>query len=99
MAALAGGLAALVLGIIGVVVWWGYFLGLLKGGIPIMLVLGGALAAYLGLEETKDKGVSETFQDTSSDLQDEVYTLKEEIKDLKEQKKQSPGEKKSDTSK
>lgn len=99
MAALAGGLAALVLGIIGVVVWWGHFLALLKGGVPIMLVLGGALAAYLGLEETKDKGASETFQDTSSDLQDEVMSLREEIKELKEEKKQPAGDKKSDTSK
>jgi hypothetical protein len=98
MAALAGGLAALVLGIIGVVVWWGDLLSLLKGAIPIMLVLGGALAAYLGVEETKDKGASETFLDTSGDLQDEVTNLKEEIKELKE-KKQTAGDKKSDTSK
>jgi len=62
------------------------------------LVLGGALAAYLGFEETKDKGSADTFQDTGS-LKDEVNTLKEEIKELKEEKKHTSDGKKSDTSK
>ncbi len=86
MAALAGGLAALVLGIIGIIAWWGYFVKALMAGIPIMLILGGALAAYLGYEELKDKKTEETFDDTSGDLKEEVKTLKEEIKELKEEK-------------
>ena len=48
MAALAGGIVALVLGIIGIIVWWGYFLKALLAAVPAMLILGGALAAYLG---------------------------------------------------
>ena len=87
MAALAGGLAALVLGIIGIIAWWGYFISLLMGALPVMLILGGALATYLGFEEIKDKKTLETF-DTSDDLKEEVKTLKEEIKDLKEEKKE-----------
>lgn len=89
MAALAGGLAALVLGIIGIIAWWGYFVKALMAGIPIMLILGGALAAYLGFEEIKDKRSEETFGDTGDDLKDEVKTLKEEIQELKEEKKDS----------
>jgi hypothetical protein len=86
MAALAGGLAAFVLGIIGIIYWGVEFVTLLKGGIPIMLILGGTLAAYLGFEEIKDKKTTETF-DEKSELKDEVETLKKEIKDLKETKK------------
>ena len=86
MAALAGGLAAFILGIIGIIYWGVEFFVLLKGGIPIMLILGGALAAYLGFEEIKDKKTTETF-DEKSDLEGEVETLKKEIKDLKETKK------------
>jgi uncharacterized membrane protein YhiD involved in acid resistance len=87
MAALAGGLAALVLGIIGIIAWWGYFVKALMAGIPIMLILGGALAAYLGFEEIKDKRTEETFSDTSTDQKDEVIkNLKEEIKELKGEK-------------
>jgi hypothetical protein len=95
MAALAGGIAALVLGIIGIIVWWGEFIDLLMGGIPIILILGGALAAYLGFEEIKDKKSAETFDTASEDkLQEEVKNLKDELKELKEEKEDSADEKK-----
>lgn len=98
MAALAGGLAALVLGIIGIVLWWAEFLDLLMGGVPIMLILGGALAAYLGFEEIKDKKTAESFEDTTTtDLKREVETLKDEIKELKEEK-EKPAEKEEEKS-
>ena len=84
MMALAGGLVALVLGIIGIVVWWGYFLKALMAGIPVMLILGGALATYLGLEEMKDKKAAETFDTEKDDLKREVDTLKQELKELKD---------------
>jgi len=87
MAALAGGLVALVLGIIGIISWWGYFVKALMASVPAMLILGGALAAYLGFEEIKDKKAADTFEDTGSDLKEEVESLKEEIKELKEEKK------------
>lgn len=92
MTALAGGVVALILGIIGLIVWWGSFLILLKGGIPLILILGGALATYLGVEELKDKRASEDFDGESTDLKQEVDTLKEEIKELKEEKVKDPAE-------
>jgi len=84
MMALAGGLVALVLGIIGIVVWWGFFLKALMAGIPVMLILGGALATYLGLEEMKDKKAAESFDTEKDDLKREVDTLKQELKELKD---------------
>ena len=84
MMALAGGLVALVLGIIGIVVWWSYFLKALMAGIPVMLILGGELATYLGLEEMKDKKAAESFDTDKDDLKREVDTLKQELKDLKD---------------
>ena len=87
MAALAGGLVALVLGIIGIITWWQEFLDLLLGGVPVMLILGGALAAYLGFEEIRDKRTAESFEDESStELKREVDNLKEEIKEMKSEK-------------
>ena len=83
MTALLGGIVALVLGIIGIIFWWGPFIDILRGSIPLILLLGGALAAYLGFEELKDKRTADTFEDTSTDLKQEVETLKEEIKGLK----------------
>jgi hypothetical protein len=55
MTALIGGLVAVALGLIGLGMWWKQFLNLLAGGVPLLLLLGGALAVYLGYEEAKDK--------------------------------------------
>jgi hypothetical protein len=89
MMALAGGLVALVLGIIGIIVWWGYFLKALMAGVPIMLILGGALAAYLGIEEIKDKKAAERFDSEKDDLKRELENLKKEVKDIKGEKEPS----------
>lgn len=84
--ALVGGLIALILGIIGIIVWWGYFLKALMAGVPVVLLLGGALATYLGIEEIKDRRASEGFETGPTDLKGEVESLREEIKELKEEK-------------
>lgn len=86
MMSLIGGIVALVLGIIGLVFWWGYFVKALQAGLPVLFILGGALAAYLGIEEIKDKTSSESFEEDTNGLKSEVETLKEEIKELKEEK-------------
>ncbi len=99
MAALAGGVAAVILGIIGIIVWWGDFLEILKGTLPVLFILGGALAAYLGYEEIKDKKAAESFEESSTDLKQEVESLKEEIKELKEEKKSTEEKKDSEEEK
>lgn len=86
MTALLGGLAALILGIIGIIIWWPYFVKALLAGVPAVLILGGALATYLGIEEIKDKKAAENFDKDKDDLKREVESLKEEIKDLKKEK-------------
>jgi hypothetical protein len=53
MKILLGGIVALVLGFIGLVAWWSDFFRVIKGIIPVILVLGGALAVYLGIEDIK----------------------------------------------
>ena len=78
MAALGGGLVALVLGIIGIIFWFGYFIKAVQAGLPAMLILGGALAVYLGFEELKDKrNTPDTFDDDTASLQGEVECLKD----------------------
>ena len=85
MAALFGGLVALILGIIGIIIWWAYFVKALAAGIPVLLILGGALATYLGIEEWKDKRNTDKFEKEpdASALKEEVETLKKEVEDLK----------------
>jgi hypothetical protein len=86
MMALFGGVVSLVLGIVGIIFFRGEFIDLLQGAVPIMLILGGALATYLGVEEIKDKSASESLDNETSDLKGEVESLKEEIKELKGKK-------------
>jgi cell division protein FtsB len=93
MTALIGGLVAVALGLIGLGMWFDAFLTLLKGGIPLLLLLGGALAVYLGFEEAKDKffkkGETPSYEPPKmaeaevEKYKAEVETLKAEIEELK----------------
>ncbi len=93
MKTLIGGAIGAVLGIVGISVWWKPFLQLLAGAVPIMLLLGGGLALYLGFDELKDSWKKEdTTFDNSVKKEDtekykkEINELKGEIKTLKEEK-------------
>ena len=85
MKTLIGGAVAAVLGLIGLSVWFGEFLQLLAGAIPVMLLLGGGLALYLGFDELKDtwKKDDTAADDGASDDDSEKY--KKEINDLKQE--------------
>jgi hypothetical protein len=55
MSLLIGGAVSVIIGLLGLILWWVDFLVILKGGIPIILILGGILAVYIGLDEIQDK--------------------------------------------
>ncbi|MCJ7538277.1 MAG: hypothetical protein WBG61_01175 [Desulfobacterales bacterium] len=93
MKTLIGGAVGAVLGLIGMSIWWKPFLQLLAGAIPVMLLLGGGLALYLGFDELKDSWKKEdTTVDTSvstdktEDYKKEIDELKKEIDTLKAEK-------------
>ncbi|MBN2396489.1 MAG: hypothetical protein JXC36_08535 [Candidatus Atribacteria bacterium] len=86
MASLIGGLIAFLLGLIFLIIWRYSFWEVLKGTLPILFILGGALAAYLGYEEIKDKTTSTSSNDEKDELKSEVESLKEEIRELKGEK-------------
>jgi cell division protein FtsB len=86
MVSLVGGIIALILGIIFIIQWFGLFIKGLMATLPALFILGGALAAYLGIEELKEKSSPDSFQDETSELKNEVESLKEEIKVLRKEK-------------
>ena len=92
MKTLIGGAIAAVLGIIGISVWFGAFLQLLAGAIPVMLLMGGALALYLGIDELKDTWKKEgaapevPVTDDAEKYKQEIDELKKEIDSLKNEK-------------
>jgi cell division protein FtsB len=91
MKTLIGGAVAAVIGLIGLTVWFPAFLQLLAGAIPIILLLGGGLAIYLGFDELKDswkkdeEEATETAGETEKYRQ-EIDELKKEIETLKSEK-------------
>lgn len=86
MKTLIGGVIAAALGLIGIVIWWSQFLMVLAGTIPAMLLLGGALAIYLGFDELKDswkKEKDEESTETAGTASEDVEKYKKEINELK----------------
>lgn len=95
MKTLVGGAVAAVIGVIGLAIWFDAFLQLLAGAIPVMLLLGGCLALYLGFDELKDTwqkdtGVEPTAapapEDDLEKYRKENEKLKKEIEQLKAEK-------------
>jgi arginine exporter protein ArgO len=94
MSLLISGVVAVILGIIGFTQWWSEFVTILKGGVPIMLMLGGILAVYVGLDAMQDRMREERqkHEEKLDKTRDEIEQVKaqaeryrEEIEKLKEQ--------------
>jgi len=98
MSLLVGGIVSVIFGVIGFSLWWSDFVIILKGGIPILLILGGVLAVYVGLDDMQDK-LKEERQKQDEKLEKaraEIEQVKaqaeqyrEELDKLKEQAKKN----------
>ena len=88
MKTLIGGAIAVLLGVVGLAVWFNQFLVLLAGSIPIVLLLGGGLALYLGFDELKDSWKKDEGSDAPAfgDDKAKIEELEKEIDDLKKTK-------------
>ncbi len=95
MSLLTGGVVAAVFGLISLIFWWGDFLAIIRGALPISLLLGGALAIYVGIDEIQDK-IREERQRQDEELEKareeiesaraETQRYKEELNKFKESK-------------
>jgi len=54
-----GGVAAVILGILGLIKWWLLFLKALAALIPFILVVGGAFAVIIGISSVKERAEEE----------------------------------------
>ena len=90
MKTLIGGAIAVLLGVVGLAVWFNQFLILLAGSIPPVLLLGGGLALYLGFDELKDSWKKDEGSDGPAQAPAEdtskIAELEKEIEDLKKEK-------------
>ncbi len=67
MSVLIGGGVSVMLGLVLLIFWYKHFLALIMGAVPILLIMGGALAVYVGLDELKDK-IRETQEKEKEEL-------------------------------
>ena len=99
MSLLISGIVSVSLGVIGLSLWVNDFLIILKGGVPIMLILGGILAVYVGLDDMQDRmreerqKQEEKLDKTRAEIEQvkaQAEQYREEIEKLKEQAKKTP---------
>jgi arginine exporter protein ArgO len=50
-----GGIAAVILGVLGLIKWWLLFLKALAALIPFILVVGGVFAVVIGISSVREK--------------------------------------------
>ncbi|MDD5099763.1 MAG: hypothetical protein PHP66_02310 [Syntrophales bacterium] len=98
MALLISGVVSIVVGVIGFSLWWNDFIIILKGGVPIILIMGGILAVYVGLDAIQDRAKEERQkqEEKMHKTQQEIDQVKaqaeqyrEELERLKEQAKKN----------
>ncbi len=53
MMGVIGGIIAILIGIMGLVSWWSHFVILLKGTLPLLIILCGVVALIFGISEMK----------------------------------------------
>ena len=78
MSLLIGGIVSVILGVIGFFYWWSAFITILQGGIPIMLILGGILAVYVGMDAMQDK-----MREEQKKQEEKLEKAREEIEQVK----------------
>ena len=78
MPLLVGGAIAPVLGLLGLIVWWQAFVIILKGALPIMLLLGGGLAMYVGYDDIQDQ-----LREDKKKQDEKIDKAREEIEQIR----------------
>lgn len=78
MALLIGGAVSAILGLIFLIVWYNDLLTILRGGIPILMLLGGILAVYVGIDDIQEK-----LREERQRQEDSLEKAKEEIEMVK----------------
>ena len=87
MSLLIGGIISAILGLISLILCWSDFITLINGAFPIFLLLGGALAIYVGLDELQEK-IREERQRQEEKLekaQEEIESVKAQAERYKEE--------------
>jgi len=80
------GLATLFLGLVLFFVWFGYIMAIIKALLPLGFITCGAVAAYLGWEEKKERerpAMDFSTPDEASRYQAEAKAYQERINEIR----------------
>ncbi|MBU2026754.1 MAG: hypothetical protein KJ814_03930, partial [Proteobacteria bacterium] len=80
MSLLISGIVSVILGMIGFYHWWNDLMTILKGGVPIMMILGGILAIYVGFDAMQDRQREEKLKQ-----EEKLQKTREEIEQVRVQ--------------
>ncbi len=88
MKVFVGGVATAFIGLLAIIIWHHAVLKIILAAIPLILLLGGLMAAYLGYDEVKDKlpfSKNRENQNPSNDakLREEAERYRQEAERLK----------------
>lgn len=85
-----GGFLAVILGILLLIFWFSPFIAILQGTIPLILILGGGIALFIGITEIKDTLKSKEEESKFDTFQEEpkVSETSEVEKDIKKEKEE-----------
>ncbi|MHB8137128.1 MAG: CCDC174 family protein [Smithellaceae bacterium] len=98
MSLLTVGVVTAIFGLISLIFWWADFLAIIRGALPLFLLLSGALAIYVGFDEIQDKireerqRQDEELEKAREDIESaraEAERYKEELDKLKNGKNQT----------
>ena len=78
MSVLIGGAISVILGIIGVIEWRDDFGTVLRGVVPVALLLGGVIALYIGYDEIQEK-----LREEKQKQEEKLEKAREEIEMIK----------------
>ncbi|MCX5848246.1 MAG: hypothetical protein NTW65_02175 [Deltaproteobacteria bacterium] len=87
MSLLIGGILSAIFGLISLIFCWSDFMTILKGSLPIFLLLGGALAVYVGIDEIQERIREERQrqEEKFAKAQEEIELVKAEAERYKEE--------------
>ena len=87
MSLLIGGVISAIFGLISLIFFWSDFMTIFKGSLPIFMILGGALAVYVGIDEMQEKNREEKQRQEEKlvNAQKEIETIKAQAESYKEE--------------
>lgn len=83
MSLIIGGAVSAILGLFGLIFWWSNFIALAKGALPLLLLVGGAIALYVGYDDIQKK-----LKEERQRQNEKIERAREEIEMVKAQAEQ-----------